>query len=127
MKKFPVTTKEVMGRQVIFSGGGYFRLVPYWLLHKWNREAAESQVCPVRVTDDMSRNAGYLLSYIHPRDLDAGQPMLEGLPLARKFKSYVGLGSAPEKLRQYLKDFKFTDLATAAEMIAWDKVPVVKL
>lgn len=133
MKEFPVTTKEMLGRNVIFSGGGYFRLIPYWLLHKWSREAAEGQVTPVIVRDgegtatDMMRKAGYLLSYIHPRDLDAGQPMLEGLPLARKFKSYVGLGSAPEKLRQYLKDFKFTDVATAAEMIAWDRVPRLEL
>lgn len=127
MKEFPVTTKEVMGRQVIFSGGGYFRLAPYWLLHKWSREAAEAQICPVRVTEEISRNAGYLLSYIHPRDLDGGQPMLKGLPMARKFKSYVGLKQAPEKLRQYLKDFKFVDVQTASEMIAWDRVPRIEL
>lgn len=127
MKEFPVTTKEIMGRQVIFSGGGYFRLVPYWLLHKWSREAAEGQVCPIKVTDELSRNAGYLLSYIHPRDLDGGQPVLEGLPLTRRFKSYVGLKQAPEKLRQYLKDFRFMDVQSAADMIVWDKVPVVEL
>lgn len=127
MKEFPVTTKEVMGRQVIFSGGGYFRLAPYWLLHKWSREAAEAQICPIKVTEEISRNEGYLLSYIHPRDLDGGQPMLEGLPTARKFKSYVGLKQAPEKLRQYLKDFKFVDVQTASEMIAWDRVPRIEL
>lgn len=127
MKEFPVTTKEMMGKPIIFSGGGYFRLVPYWLLHKWSCEAAERQVTPVMINEDMSRKAGYLLSYIHPRDLDGGQPMLEGLPLARKFKSYVGLKQAPEKLRQYLKDFKFVDVQTASDMIAWDRVPHIEL
>lgn len=127
MKEFPVTTKEMMGKPIIFSGGGYFRLVPYWLLHKWSCEAAERQVTPVMINEDMSRKAGYLLSYIHPRDLDGGQPMLEGLPLARKFKSYVGLKQAPEKLRKYLKDFKFVDVQTASDMIAWDRVPHIEL
>ena len=127
MKEFPVTTKEMMGKPIIFSGGGYFRLVPYWLLHKWSCEAAERQVTPVMINEDMSRKAGYLLSYIHPRDLDGGQPMLEGLPLARKFKSYVGLKQAPEKLRKYLKDFKFVDVQTASDMIAWDRVPSIEL
>ena len=127
MKEFPVTTKEMMGKPIIFSGGGYFRLVPYWLLHKWSCEAAERQVTPVMINEDMSRKAGYLLSYIHPRDLDGGQPMLEGLPLARKFKSYVGLKQAPEKLRQYLKDFKFVDVQTASDMIAWDRVPHIEI
>ena len=127
MKEFPVTTKEMMGKPIIFSGGGYFRLVPYWLLHKWSCEAAERQVTPVMINEDMSRKAGYLLSYIHPRDLDGGQPMLEGLPLARKFKSYVGLKQAPEKLRKYLKDFKFVDVQTASDMIAWDRVPRIEI
>lgn len=93
IKEFPVSTKEILGKQIIFSGGGYFRLASYYLLHKWSREAAEKQVCPVKDTSTgsvqvqgLTRNAGYLLSYIHPRDLDAGQPMLESLPLARKLQ-----------------------------------------
>ena len=67
------------------------------------------------------------MSYIHPRDLDAGQPMIEGLPLQRKFKSYVGLKGAEDKLRRYLTDFNFTDVQTAAKLIDWNKVPVVDL
>lgn len=110
MKEFPVTTQTIMGKKIIFSGGGYFRLCPYNLIKKWSKE-----------------NPNYLLSYIHPRDLDGGQPMLEGLPWKRKFKSYVGTKGAAEKLRHYLKDFKFTDVKTAAENICWDKVPVVTL
>ena len=110
MKEFPVSTKTIMGKKIIFSGGGYFRLFPYYLIKKWSQE-----------------NNGYLLSYIHPRDLDGGQPMLEGLPLKRKFKSYVGTKGAADKLRRYLKDFMFTDVRTAAENICWENVPVVEL
>ena len=46
---------------------------------------------------------------------------------ARKFKSYVGLKGAETKLRKWLKDFKFVDVATANEGIDWGKVPVVKM
>ena len=35
----------------------------------------------------VTRDVGYLLSYIHPRDLDGGQPMIQGLPLKRKLTS----------------------------------------
>ncbi len=69
----------------------------------------------------------YLLSYIHPRDLDAGQPMVPGLPAARKFKSYVGLAGAEKKLRQFLKDFPFTDIATAEAAVDWDKARIIEL
>ena len=110
MIEFPVNVKEIAGRHVIFSGGGYFRLFPYSLIKRWSRESGD-----------------YLLSYIHPRDLDGGQPMLEGLPLARKFKSYVGLRGAADKLRKYLSDFDFVDVKTAAGMVDWSKAPVVSI
>ena len=110
IKEFPITTKELFGHHIIFSGGGYFRLFPYSLIKKWAKE-----------------NSEYMLSYIHPRDLDAGQPMIKELSAARKFKSYVGLKGAERKLRRMLTDFKFTDMSTAANEIDWSKVPVVTL
>lgn len=110
IKEFPVTTKTIASKKIIFSGGGYFRLVPYPLIKKWSKETPE-----------------YLLSYIHPRDLDDGQPMLEGLPITRKFRSYVGLKGAEKKLRQWLTDFRFVDIETAAQQIDWANAPVIKL
>lgn len=110
MKEFPIPYHSTAGKHIVFNGGGYFRLMPYSIISKWTKQCGD-----------------YCLSYIHPRDLDAGQPMLEGLPAARKFKSYVGLKGAENKLRKYLKEFQFTDIATASESIDWEKVPVVKL
>lgn len=110
MKEFPIPFHSLMGRHIVFNGGGYFRLMPYGIIRKWTQECGE-----------------YCLSYIHPRDLDAEQPMLEGLPLTRKFKSYVGLRGAETKLRKYLTDFEFTDICTAAAGIDWGMAPVVKL
>ena len=142
IKEFPVSTKTIMGKKIIFSGGGYFRLVPYYFLKSWSAECVSGyknhMVSRIWHDEDgnvmmgedglpVTRDVGYLLSYIHPRDLDGGQPMLEGLPLNRKFKSYVGTKGAAEKLLRYLKDFKFTDVRTAAENICWEKMPVVRL
>ena len=131
MKEFPVTTKTIAGKKIIFSGGGYFRLVPYPFLKSWSAECAngyKNHMVPVKMSEGRcQKEEGYLLSYIHPRDLDGGQPMLEGLPLKRRFKSYVGIKGAAEKFRKYLSDFNFTDIKTAADSICWEKVPVVAL
>lgn len=110
IKEFPVSIKTLLGKNIIFSGGGYFRLFPYPLIKRWSRQSPE-----------------YVLSYIHPRDLDAGQPMLEGLPLARKFKSYVGLKGAEAKLRRYLHDFDWGDLEQASAAVDWSRAPIIKL
>lgn len=110
IKEFPVSFKRLCGHSIIYTGGGYFRLFPYGLIRRWARASND-----------------YLLSYIHPRDLDAGQPMIPELPRSRKFKSYVGLKGAEAKLTRFLTDFSFTDIATAAETIDWTQVPVVSL
>ena len=110
IKEFPISCREMGGSHIIYQGGGYFRLFPYSLIKHWAK-----------------KDADYLLSYIHPRDLDAGQPMVPGLPAARKFKSYVGLAGAEKKLRQFLKDFPFTDIATAEKSVDWDKARTIKL
>ncbi len=108
LKEFPVSIKQVGSHSLIYTGGGYFRLCPYSLLKYWAKQEGD-----------------YLLSYIHPRDLDAGQPMIKELPLLRKFKSYVGLKGAEYKLRKMLTDFQFVDIGTADEETDWENVPVI--
>ena len=110
MKELPITLGKFMSKNIIYSGGGYFRLFPYSLIKRLTKQ-----------------NGDYNMAYIHPRDLDGGQPVLEGLPLIRRFKSYVGTKGAEAKLRKYLTDFKFTDIATANQQIDWSKAQVVKL
>ncbi len=110
IKEMPITLGKFLGQKIIYSGGGYFRLFPYSLIKSLTKE-----------------NEAYNMAYIHPRDLDAGQPVIKGLPLLRRFKSYVGTKGAEAKLRKYLTDFKFTDIATASKEIDWGKAQVIKL
>lgn len=110
IKEFPISCREMGGSHIIYQGGGYFRLFPYTLIKRWAKQDSD-----------------YLLSYIHPRDLDAGQPVVPGLSAARRFKSYVGLSGAEKKLRHFLKDFHFTDIATADTSIDWTNARIIKL
>lgn len=110
MKEFPVSYKTIVGKHIIFQGGGYFRLCPYTLIKRWSKQTDE-----------------YMLSYLHPRDLDPGQPMIKSLPVSRKFKSYVGLKGAQAKLERWLNDFKFVDIAEADQQVDWEKAPKVIL
>jgi polysaccharide deacetylase family protein (PEP-CTERM system associated) len=102
LKEFPINTHKVMGIPFIYSGGGYFRLLPYSLIKKWTKKDK------------------YIMSYIHPRDLDPSQPMIHDLRIQRKFKSYVGLKTSQNKLKKWLSEFEFVDIATADSQIDWD-------
>lgn len=110
IKEFPIPYHTFLGQHIVFNGGGYFRLMPYGIIRSWTKQCGD-----------------YCLSYIHPRDLDADQPMLEGLPATRRFKSYVGIKGAEKKLRKYLKEFQFTDIYTASQSTDWDSARLVKM
>jgi polysaccharide deacetylase family protein (PEP-CTERM system associated) len=109
LKELPINYTNIMGKPLIFSGGGYFRLFPYSLIKRWTKQS------------------DYVMTYLHPRDFDPDQPVIKDLPLHRKFKSYVGLNSSMHKLEKWLQDFEFVDAGTAIERINWNKVPVVKI
>jgi polysaccharide deacetylase family protein (PEP-CTERM system associated) len=109
LKEFPITPVNIAGRNFIYSGGGYFRLLPYQLIKYF------------------SSKQSYTMSYIHPRDLDPGQPVIKGLSIARRFKSYYGLRNAENKLKKWLEECEFTDIATFDKSINWDEATLVKL
>lgn len=106
LKEFPINTYNVLGKEVIFSGGGYFRLFPYQAINQFTKQS------------------NYVMTYFHPRDFDPKQPMVPGLGLSRKFKSYYGLKRTEHKLRRWLKDFSFVDIDTADQNTVWEKVEV---
>jgi polysaccharide deacetylase family protein (PEP-CTERM system associated) len=109
LREFPINTHPVLGRRVVFSGGGYFRLMPYSLIRRF------------------AKNSAYVMTYFHPRDFDKGQPVIGGLSQWRYFKSYYGLSSCERKLRQFLKDFDFVTVGAADTSIGWESVPTVRI
>ena len=109
IKEFPITTHNIFGKHIVFSGGGFFRLMPYPLIDKW------------------AKNSSYLMTYFHPRDFDVEQPVIKSLPLKRKFKSYVGIKGAFRKFERLLSDYDFINIKMADEVINWDKVPRLKI
>ena len=78
------------GVRIGYSGGGYLRLLPYSALRSAiAREAAHGRPTVV---------------YLHPRDLSPDCPRWP-MPLHRKFKCYVGLGTTQAKLKRLLAEY----------------------
>jgi polysaccharide deacetylase family protein (PEP-CTERM system associated) len=109
LREFPMNTARFVGQNLVFSGGGYFRLLPLPLLQA------------------LWRRSGYTMTYFHPRDFEPDQPYLPGLGPLRRFKSYYGLAGAESKLRTILKEFPFDTVAAAERRVDWEATPVVRL
>ena len=100
LKEFPINMAEICGRRIAFSGGGYFRVMPYVLLNCWMRSS-------------------YVMAYFHPSDFDPGQPQMKHLPLIRQFKNRVALRGNYGKFKRFIHDFDFVDLRQADSLIDW--------
>jgi len=107
LNSLPINTSQFLGKAIVYSGGGYFRLLPLWYLRR-------------RFAND-----NYIMTYFHPRDFDPQQPMVPGLSIARKFKSYVGLSKAYNKLKSLLQDHKFINVDMAIRAVDWNSVEKV--
>lgn len=102
IKEFPISTTSFLGRNLVFSGGGFFRLMPYFLIKYWAKQST------------------YMMTYFHPRDFDYAQPRMKSLPRMRYFKSYVGIKGAFNKFEHLLGDFEFMNLVQADKLIDWN-------
>jgi polysaccharide deacetylase family protein (PEP-CTERM system associated) len=109
LKEFPINTHQFIGKNLVFSGGGYFRILPYSIIKKWAKQVS------------------YIMTYFHPRDFDPTQPVLSNIPLHRRFKSYIGLKSAFAKFQNLLNDFDFIDIREADRQTNWDRVKCITL
>ncbi|HEY2981901.1 MAG TPA: polysaccharide deacetylase family protein, partial [Anaerolineales bacterium] len=107
IREFPMGGASVFGRPMVYSGGGYFRLLPYGIIR------------------ELARRQNYVMTYFHPRDFDSEQPVAPGLPPIRRFKSYVGLKAAAAKLGRLLQDFKFVDVRSAVATVRWEETPQI--
>lgn len=108
-KEFPINPANILGRDIVFSGGGYFRLFPYSLIKR------------------LTASQDYTMTYFHPSDFDSNQPKMPHLSARQQIKNRIGLNQAYNKYLKYISDFEFVNLNKAVELIDWSKVDIIKL
>lgn len=101
IKEFPMNVFSLWGHDIVFSGGGYFRILPYSFIKYF---AGKSE---------------YIMSYFHPSDFDPGQPRMKHLSKMRQFKNEVCLAGAFDKFKKYINEHKVMNLIEANETIDW--------
>lgn len=97
MPELPMSLMRLGPKRVGFSGGGYLRLFPTWLIH--------------RGFDALNRRGIPGVVYLHPRDFAPDSPVVE-MSRSRRFKCYVGLSSTAAKLHSLLSKYRFASCGT---------------
>ena len=92
--EIPMTTLRMFGGNLPSSGGGYFRLLPYTL--------SKRMIQAVN-----SRDRQPAIFYMHPWEMDVGQPVIPGLSNKTRFRHYLNINKMEDRLNRLLHDFKW--------------------
>lgn len=93
----PVTTVPLLGRNLPCGGGGYFRLLPYaWTVRGLSRSAR--------------LRSGPVVFYLHPWEIDPGQPRPAGLSMKTRLRHYTNLGRCAARVGRLLAVYPWTRL-----------------
>jgi polysaccharide deacetylase family protein (PEP-CTERM system associated) len=102
--ELPPLTYRLLGLNVPVGGGGYFRLLPKFLIHKAIKQVGKLA-------------AGPAMLYFHPWEFDPEQVRL---PMGRlsRWRTYFGLGRTRARLARLLEGIPCTRAADAAAELA---------
>lgn len=90
--EFPMSTAQMFGLKVPVSGGGYFRLLPYWLT--------------ARGLASLNRAGRPFIFYLHPWEVDPEQPRIKASWKSR-LRHYTNLHRCETRLRRLVSEFQF--------------------
>lgn len=118
LKEFPICTAKLLGKEIAYSGGGYFRFFPLWYVKK-----------------EMA-SADYSMTYFHIGDLVS---LIKGVMTKEEFEKYfkepgtlkarcvrflksnMGKRKAMAKMMKLIKTKSFVSLEQASQDINWDR------
>jgi polysaccharide deacetylase family protein (PEP-CTERM system associated) len=105
LTEFPVGTARLLGVNLPIGGGGFFRLSPFELIRRGIQRVNAREQKPV-------------MFYLHPWELDPGQPR-PPMPWRCRFRHYVGLAKEAAKLSRLLASFRFGTARDVLRLQGW--------
>jgi len=99
--EYPISTALFVGRKMPVSGGGYFRLFPYWFTRMALQAINQKEGKP-------------FVFYLHPWEIDPEQPRMRHARAFSRFRHYNNLSKTYDRLQLLLKDFQFMPIPISA-------------
>ena len=124
IKEFPICTARVLGKELAYSGGGYFRFFPLWFVQR-EMACGDYTMCYFHL-DDLIPETGRVMARAEYEDYFKENGSLINR-YKRFIKSNLGKKGAYAKLSTLIRSASFLSLAQADAVISWNDVPVVTL
>ena len=122
LKEFPISLTSIGGKRIAYSGGGYFRILPYWFVNK-TMNRLEYNICYFHLNDLI--NEKIPLKSKEAYEAYFKEPGTLKNRVVRYVKSNIGSGDTYKKLSRLLTDHRFTSIRDCG--IDWTKVETITL
>lgn len=124
LKEYPISMTSFMGKQVAYSGGGYFRFFPLSFVHG-RMAKSDYTMCYFHINDLLPEKGGV------PSKEEYEEYYKEAGTLKNRYMRYIktnlGKSGAWNKLEKLIKKEVFININQADESIDWANSPTVKL
>lgn len=124
LKEYPISLTSVMGKTMAYSGGGYFRLLPYWIVNRTMKKR-DYNICYFHLAD-LIHNKGQMMSRAEYEDYFKEPGTLKNRTI-RYIKSNIGKGDTYTKFQRFLSEHSFININDADEIIDWEKTKMIIL
>ncbi len=123
-KEFPICPAKWFGKSIPFSGGGYFRFIPFMMQKRFvNR--MDYVMFYFHINDLIEQNSKFMTKSEFEKYFKT--PGTFKNRLTRYIKSNIGKGSALTKLERLLESNSFYNIEQAAKEINWEQQPLIEL
>lgn len=124
MKEFPICTMKIMGKELAYSGGGYFRFFPLDFVEMQIHKNPYA-MCYFHIGDLVPESHGVMNKEAYEAYFK--EPGTLKARYMRYLKSNLGTKNAFQKMMQLIDDLDFVNLQKADKLINWSNVPEIKL
>ena len=124
LKEYPISLTSILGKTMAYSGGGFFRLLPYWLVNKTIKNR-DYNICYFHLNDLINQKIA-LKSKAEYEEYFKEPGTLKNR-LIRYVKSNIGTGDAFVKLQHLLSDHRFLNIQEADKRIDWNRTIIIEL
>ena len=124
LKEYPVCLTTVCGKRIAYSGGGYFRMLPYKFVSK-TMGKREYNICYFHLNDLIKQKIAFKSKTEYEEYYK--EPGTIRNRTMRYLKSNIGTGDAFSKLLRLLNERFFVSLYEAGQNINWSEKKIIEL
>ena len=124
IKEFPIVMAHLLGKDIAFSGGGYFRFFPLWFVNR-QMNSNDYNICYFHIGDLIPSSKKVMTRKEYEEYFKEPGTLINRYK--RHMKSNIGKKTAFARMSRLISSREFLSIAQAQDRIDWAHCPVMKI